>query len=196
MRTLSFHELWARVPVQFTDQYRLVLRLVVISHLIPADTSECERIFSLMNDVKTSEPEEPDAVAHHGLQNGERQQGQGIQSAFGLPEMSRYPNAEPAKMICVALKNLGFCGAGLVGPSGHEDTNSTIGPLSGHYIGPLSCQIVVQLLSGLSGTIVALLGTFRYSEDVSSLSDTIGRYRAIGLSGTTIGLVCSYMIHS
>ena len=29
--------------------------LVVISLLIPADTSECERIFSLMNDLKTSE---------------------------------------------------------------------------------------------------------------------------------------------
>ena len=55
MRTLSFHELWVRVQVQFTDQYRLVLRLNVISLLIPADTSECERIFSLMNDVKTSE---------------------------------------------------------------------------------------------------------------------------------------------
>ena len=33
----------------------LVLRLVVISLLIPADTSECERIFSLMNNVKSSE---------------------------------------------------------------------------------------------------------------------------------------------
>ena len=27
----------------------------VISLLIPADTSECERIFSLMNDLKTAE---------------------------------------------------------------------------------------------------------------------------------------------
>ena len=54
MRTLSFHELWARVPVQFTDQYRLVLRLVVISLFIPADISKCERIFSLINDVETS----------------------------------------------------------------------------------------------------------------------------------------------
>ena len=41
--------------VQFSDEYSLVLRLVVISLLIPADTSECERIFSLMNDLKTSE---------------------------------------------------------------------------------------------------------------------------------------------
>ena len=30
-----------------------MLRLVVISLLIPADTSECERVFSLMNDIKT-----------------------------------------------------------------------------------------------------------------------------------------------
>ena len=44
--------------VQFTDQYRLVLRLDVISLLIPAETSECERIFSLML-----------------WQDGERQQG-------------------------------------------------------------------------------------------------------------------------
>ena len=31
------------------------MRLVVIALLIPADTSECERIFSLMNDIKTAE---------------------------------------------------------------------------------------------------------------------------------------------
>ena len=54
MRTLSFHELWACVLVQFTDEYRLVLRLVVISLFIPADISKCERIFSLINDVETS----------------------------------------------------------------------------------------------------------------------------------------------
>ena len=29
--------------------------LVVIALLVPTDTSECERIFSLMNDLKTSE---------------------------------------------------------------------------------------------------------------------------------------------
>ena len=55
LRTLNFHELWARMLVQFSDEYALVLRLVVISLLIPADTSECERVFSLMNDIKTSE---------------------------------------------------------------------------------------------------------------------------------------------
>ena len=36
-------------------RYSLILRLVVIVLLIPADTSECERIFSLMNNIKTSE---------------------------------------------------------------------------------------------------------------------------------------------
>ena len=32
-----------------------MLKLVVIVLLIPVDTSECERVFSLMNDLKTSE---------------------------------------------------------------------------------------------------------------------------------------------
>ena len=32
-----------------------MLKLVVIALLIPADTSECERVFSLMNDLKMSE---------------------------------------------------------------------------------------------------------------------------------------------
>ena len=36
-------------------KYSLVLRLVVITLLVPADTSECERVFSLMNDLKTAE---------------------------------------------------------------------------------------------------------------------------------------------
>ena len=53
----KFHDLWARMLVQFSKEYPLVLRLVVIALLIPADTSECERIFSLMNDIKTSERE-------------------------------------------------------------------------------------------------------------------------------------------
>ena len=52
---LSFHALWARMLTQFTDEYPLVLRLVVITLLIPVDISECERVFSLMNDIKTDE---------------------------------------------------------------------------------------------------------------------------------------------
>ena len=39
----------------WSDEYPLVMRLVVIMLLIPCDTSECERVFSLMNDLKTAE---------------------------------------------------------------------------------------------------------------------------------------------
>ena len=55
LRLLPFHELWARMFVHYADEYPLPLRLVVFSILLPADTSECERIFSLMNDLKTAE---------------------------------------------------------------------------------------------------------------------------------------------
>ena len=41
--------------VQFGDTYGHVLRLAAILLLIPLDTSECERIFSLMNNVKTAD---------------------------------------------------------------------------------------------------------------------------------------------
>lgn len=41
--------------VTFSGEYMSVLRLVAIMLLIPLDTSEAERIFSLMNDIKTSE---------------------------------------------------------------------------------------------------------------------------------------------
>ena len=39
--------------LQFGDEYKLVLRLVVVALIVPGDTSECERIFSLMNNIKT-----------------------------------------------------------------------------------------------------------------------------------------------
>ena len=39
----------------FTDEYLQVMRLVALMLLIPLDTSECERLFSLMNDLKTAE---------------------------------------------------------------------------------------------------------------------------------------------
>ena len=52
---LSFHALWARMLTKYSDKYPLVLRLVVVMLLIPCDTSECERVFSLMNDLKTAE---------------------------------------------------------------------------------------------------------------------------------------------
>jgi len=41
--------------VTFSGEYMSALRLVAIMLLIPLDTSEAERIFSLMNDIKTSE---------------------------------------------------------------------------------------------------------------------------------------------
>ena len=53
--TLKFHDLWARMLVHYSDEYPLPLRLVVIVLLLPCDTSECERVFSLMNDTKTAE---------------------------------------------------------------------------------------------------------------------------------------------
>ena len=51
----TFHELWPHMLIHFSDEYPDILRLVVIALLIPTDTSECERIFSLMNDLKTVE---------------------------------------------------------------------------------------------------------------------------------------------
>lgn len=48
-------DLWSHMLIHFHEDYPLPLRLVVIGLLIPADTSECERIFSLMNDIKTAE---------------------------------------------------------------------------------------------------------------------------------------------
>ena len=53
--SLKYHDLWARMLVEFADEYPLALRLVAISLIVPADTSECERIFSLMNNIKTAE---------------------------------------------------------------------------------------------------------------------------------------------
>ena len=51
----NFHDLWPHMLVHYTDEYNLVLRLVAIALLVPTDTSECERVFSLMNDLKTAE---------------------------------------------------------------------------------------------------------------------------------------------
>jgi hypothetical protein len=64
LRTLTFHQLWANMLVQYADEYALVLRLVVISLLIPADTSECAMPAELDGPAK---PQEPDAVANNGL---------------------------------------------------------------------------------------------------------------------------------
>ena len=50
----KFHDLWPHMLIHFSDEYNLILRLVAISLLVPTDTSECERVFSLMNDLKTA----------------------------------------------------------------------------------------------------------------------------------------------
>jgi hypothetical protein len=55
MRARKYHDLWSHMLIHFHEQYPLPLRLVAIALILPADTSECERIFSLMNDIKTPE---------------------------------------------------------------------------------------------------------------------------------------------
>ena len=55
LHSLKSDEFWARMLIHYSDNYSRVLKLVVIALLIPADTSECERVFSLMNDLKMSE---------------------------------------------------------------------------------------------------------------------------------------------
>ena len=55
LRNRDFHDLWAQMLVQYNSHYTYVLRLVAIALMVPVDTSECERVFSLMNDLKTSE---------------------------------------------------------------------------------------------------------------------------------------------
>ena len=54
LTSLKHHDLWARMLVHRHDAYPLALRLVAISLLLPVDSSESERIFSLMNDIKTA----------------------------------------------------------------------------------------------------------------------------------------------
>ena len=53
MMARRFHSLWSHVLIQYHERFSLVLRLVAISLILPTDTSECERVFSLMNDLKT-----------------------------------------------------------------------------------------------------------------------------------------------
>jgi hypothetical protein len=51
----KFHELWPHMLIHYSEEFPDILRLVVIALLVPTDTSECERIFSVMNDLKTAE---------------------------------------------------------------------------------------------------------------------------------------------
>ena len=52
---LKFVDLWPRMIEKFGDKYQFVLRLVAFMLLMPIDTSICERMFSLMNNIKSSE---------------------------------------------------------------------------------------------------------------------------------------------
>ena len=54
LTSLKHHDLWARMLVHRHSVYPLALRLVAISLLLPVDSSESERIFSLVNDTKTA----------------------------------------------------------------------------------------------------------------------------------------------
>jgi hypothetical protein len=50
---MSFKRLWARMLSLFTAQFPLILRLVAIAMTFTTDTSGCERLISLMNDLQT-----------------------------------------------------------------------------------------------------------------------------------------------
>ena len=52
LNSLKCDDLWPRMLVSFGDEFPSVLRLAAILLLFVLDTSECERIFSLMNNVK------------------------------------------------------------------------------------------------------------------------------------------------
>ena len=49
LKQRPFKSLWSHMLVTFSGEYMSALRLVAIMLLIPLDTSEAERIFSLMN---------------------------------------------------------------------------------------------------------------------------------------------------
>jgi hypothetical protein len=49
---MPFKRLWARMLSMFTAQYPLILRLVAIAMTFTTDTSGCERLISLMNDLQ------------------------------------------------------------------------------------------------------------------------------------------------
>ena len=55
LKSLKHHDLSVRMLLFYAEEYSLALRLVAISVIVPCDTSECERIFSLLNDMKTDE---------------------------------------------------------------------------------------------------------------------------------------------
>jgi hypothetical protein len=52
-RTYKTRKFWGLMLQHYTDRYPYLLQLVTFYFLLPMDTSECERIFSLMNRLKT-----------------------------------------------------------------------------------------------------------------------------------------------
>ena len=50
---MPFKRLWARMLSMFTAQFPYILRLVAIAMTFTTDTSGCERLISLMNDLQT-----------------------------------------------------------------------------------------------------------------------------------------------
>ena len=66
LNTLPYKELWPRILLHFRSPYLLALRVVVVALLLVCDTSECERIFSLMNNVESAKR---DRLGHDVLRN-------------------------------------------------------------------------------------------------------------------------------
>jgi hypothetical protein len=53
LTAMPFKRLWARMLSMFTAQFPLILRVVAIAMTFTTDTSGCERLISLMNDLQT-----------------------------------------------------------------------------------------------------------------------------------------------
>ena len=53
LMSMPFKSLSARMLSMFTAQFPLILRLVAIAMTLTTDTSGCERVISLMNDLQT-----------------------------------------------------------------------------------------------------------------------------------------------
>ena len=53
LTAMPFRRLWARMLSMFTAQFPLILRLMAIAMTFTTDTSGCERLLSLMNDLQT-----------------------------------------------------------------------------------------------------------------------------------------------
>ena len=60
LHTRKYADLWAQMLCKFSPTYSELLRLVAIVLVVPVDTSECERVFSLMNNHK---PQDEGAVS-------------------------------------------------------------------------------------------------------------------------------------